>query len=400
MTEINIDKQIMERIKGKIPTRINPRMNLNSIKVKSMTIDAANFELDDNGAVFLPEEKVYDIYENCNNSSERRGWTETLSLNKVVNVQRSVSFTKVVNSKFDVKASFKFPSVGGSAGFSKSITVTNNKKWSESKTITENRSRTIDARVNANSVLFIRLEKTIYSVRIPFSCLLKVDGVIEANYLGKKKIKLGPLGIKVEVPFNKIVKYRISDLLKDNELTFETSGFIENSSADKLSVSYFEREYNPEIDDCSEFSIDKIVQEFEQGISNLKSIENIEVEDLEFSEDNITIHQLDEGRIVTDESRVKDANFGETIEEYFDSITIQTSNSIGGIYVRHLSFGPGFCSVETTSSLTGNTISHLAPPAIWSDWFLLDEHTGSFSINISDTVNCDTGVRSQVKYWK
>ncbi|MCF2874044.1 MULTISPECIES: hypothetical protein [unclassified Tenacibaculum] len=103
---------------------------------------------------------------------------------------------------------------------------------------------------------------------------------------------------------------------------------------------------------------------------------------------------------MADKSKNENYDIGETIEEYIDSIIIQTSNTIATIHVRHLSFGPGFCSVETTSSLNGKTISHMAPPAVWSDWVLLDEHTGSFSIEISDKVNCDTGVRSQVKYWK
>jgi hypothetical protein len=394
MANINIDKEILERVKTKIPIKLrNPNLRLNNVRVKSMTIESAEFNLLDDKAVFLPEQKVYDVYKNCNNSSERRGWTETLTLNKTVTTSKTVTFSKTISSKFDVKANVSFPKVGGaSAGYSKSISVTNSKTWSESQTITENRSRTIDTRVKEFSVLFIKLEKTIYSVRVPFECTLEVEGVIEATYTGTRTMRV--LGTKIKIPYQIIKKHRISDLLEKANTVFKTSGFIENSSADQLSVSYFERDYDSEVDKCENFEIDKELE------SELKILN--EESDKEIIDDNnqeYLIKQLEDGNIIEDENIISKLDFSETIEEYFGSITITTSNSYATIMVRHLSFGPGGCSVTSNSSL-GSSVSHIAPPAFWSDWYLLEQHAGVISITITDTVNCDTGVRSEVKYWK
>jgi hypothetical protein len=94
-----------------------------------------------------------------------------------------------------------------------------------------------------------------------------------------------------------------------------------------------------------------------------------------------------------------DLNFGLVIEEFFGSVSIKTSDSVGQVFVRHLSFGPGLCEVETRSSL-GKIITTLAPPAFWSEWQPIENHMGAITMNLNTTVKCDTGVRSQVKYWK
>jgi hypothetical protein len=125
-----------------------------------------------------------------------------------------------------------------------------------------------------------------------------------------------------------------------------------------------------------------------------EAIAESEYEVPEFVEDSFPI--ISE---LADETELNDLSFGLVIEEYFSTTSIKTSNSIANVEVRHLSYGPGFCNVDTRSSL-GKTITTAAPPAIWSPWQVLEIHMGEISLTISNTVNCDTGVRSQVKYWK
>jgi hypothetical protein len=92
---------------------------------------------------------------------------------------------------------------------------------------------------------------------------------------------------------------------------------------------------------------------------------------------------------------------GQQVVEEFpgSSISIQTSNSIAAVEVRHLSFGPGACDVVTRSSL-GAEFQILALPGIWSGWRAIEQHAGSITVTLSVEIRCDTGVRSQVRYFR
>ena len=99
-----------------------------------------------------------------------------------------------------------------------------------------------------------------------------------------------------------------------------------------------------------------------------------------------------------------DDYLGYTIEEILGSpseanLTITTSNSIATIEVRHMSYGPGFCTVETRSSLGGGNVA-AAPPLVYGPWHTLETHAGVITLKISTEAKCDTGARSQVRYFK
>lgn len=348
--QVNIDDEVLNRAL----TKINQDMHIKS-SIVSLDINSADIILDEENLVVLPEEKVYEIYKNANCSSERRGWTETLTLNKSVNLTKTVSLTKSVVSSKSISVNATFPKVGGSASNSKTITFTNNRIWSENETVTTNRSRSIDLQVEPGKVLYIKLEKTLSKVRVPFKGKVIVDGVVESTYL---QAKMGDLYSKKRV--------EISNLLTKNERTFILEGFIENSSASALSILFDERDVNKN-KDC-EFS---------------DIVESPQVK-------NVT---------VSSEMLEKNKETDLSVEEYVNSTTITTSNSIAHVYVRHLSFGPGFCNVDTRSS-SGSMMATNAPPAVWSDWQIIDTHMGEVTFTITNKVNCDTGVRSQVKYYK
>lgn len=101
---------------------------------------------------------------------------------------------------------------------------------------------------------------------------------------------------------------------------------------------------------------------------------------------------------------VGDDYTGYTIAEILGSptganLTITTSNSIATIEVRHMSYGPGFCTVETKSSLGAGNVA-AAPPLVYGPWHPIEAHAGAVTLTITTEAKCDTGARSQVRYFK
>lgn len=78
--------------------------------------------------------------------------------------------------------------------------------------------------------------------------------------------------------------------------------------------------------------------------------------------------------------------------------TIRTSDSVGNVYVRAKSQGPGFCATELSTS--SKKISLAAPPFAWSSWTVLDSHIGAVTMSITAEVLCDTGALFEVQYYK
>lgn len=388
---VNVDSELMSRLQDRIP-KVHRHGTLYSIRLVSVEFVHAKVELDDAGAVKLPESRYYDVYKNINCSSERRGWTETLSLTKVVTLQRSASFTKAIQSSSNISLSIPLPKVGGTAGggASRSVTVTNQNGWSETEQVTTNTSRSINTEVAPGKALLTRLQKTVYSVRVPFKANVIVDGVVEAVYVS---MQMRPSG-RFPTPVLKVRKQRflISDLLPQAERTFEVTGFVENSSADELQMLYYERD----VDRATE------CMPQEKALSTVKA--NFAQDGHELDSDLLTtiLVAADDarpGELVLNTEEIDELDFGLVEEEFFGSTTIRTSDSVAQVWVRHLSFGPGFCTVETRSS-RGTLISTPAPPTFWSEWQTIESHFGEISLTLTATVKCDTGVRSQVRYWK
>jgi len=91
--------------------------------------------------------------------------------------------------------------------------------------------------------------------------------------------------------------------------------------------------------------------------------------------------------------------------EYPGEITITTGNCVANIYVRFLSLGPGGCAVEARedpsyAAFEPAIVGYFVLPGVWSDWLVFKGHIGGITTRIVNHVHCDTGVRSQVKYYK
>lgn len=83
---------------------------------------------------------------------------------------------------------------------------------------------------------------------------------------------------------------------------------------------------------------------------------------------------------------------------FFNGMTIRTADVYGNIEARAFSYGPGFCTTHV--SVGGETISIMAPPAVYSSWTLVTSHSGSIGFSVSKEDQCDTGTEVQIRYWK
>jgi hypothetical protein len=88
-----------------------------------------------------------------------------------------------------------------------------------------------------------------------------------------------------------------------------------------------------------------------------------------------------------------------TVVPFVEGMTIKTGNSVANIDVRAKSFGPGACGV-TFSTDGGNSIHFLALPLAYSPWTILASHAGATSFKITHTVECDTGILGEIRYYK
>lgn len=64
-----------------------------------------------------------------------------------------------------------------------------------------------------------------------------------------------------------------------------------------------------------------------------------------------------------------------------------------------MSMGPGGCAVEARSAIPGDVVGVTALPAVFTGWIDMPvAHLGVVTRTITNTVHCDTSVRSQVRY--
>lgn len=355
---------------------------LKSIRLVSLEISRTDVNVYEDMIEHLPESIFFDAYKNVNCTEERRGWVETLGLTKNITLQRSASFTKMVSSSVSLSANIAFPKVGGSVtgGVVRNVSLTEQRGWSESEQVTTNSSRSINMEVAPRQILYVKLQKTVYFVKVPFSVNVSYQGVVEATY-----IKVRGSGYSL-VANPKVQCFLLSDLLAEDQRVFIVEGFLENSSAGELKVLYNQSAVDLSTD-CTEIG-NKLLKVNDKA-------EDDTLVDLRIDE----LMDSDTGDLIDNDEDSSHIDFDLTIEEFIGTTSVQTSDSIAQVSVRHSSFGPGLCEVETRSSL-GTIISTLSPPFLWSEWQVLESHIGAISLSINTTVKCDTGVRSEVRYWK
>ncbi|MEP2239036.1 MAG: hypothetical protein ABJI22_11795 [Maribacter sp.] len=383
----------MAKVESKIPKNPGGKSIVDPPQIHSLNVSKADIKLLEDKVVKLPENKVYNLYKNINCSDEERGWTETLSLNKSITLNRSFTLNNTINSTKNLTFGFQYGILSGSSNSTKTVTLTNSKTWSESEVLAENSSRSIELKVKTRKALYVKLQKTIYHLRIPFKGTVTVDGEIFVSYIDKRGGK--PYSLK---SFEK--RYlKLSELLDNDGIDIEIEGFVENSSASELEILYFER--NTEDEECELPELLPTEKKPEFRSSNIENYSGINNNELKAKNEFTKLRNLTDDKEVEvpkDDKFKTNAN-NEVIEEYFGSTTITTSDSAGSIWIRHQSYGPGLCNLDTRTNY-GNVVTTNAPLASWSNWQMLASHFGSISYVINNSVNCDTGVRSQVKYFK
>lgn len=417
--QINIDAKISEKLAEKQfpPPVHNNRIirpnrpviyDINSIQIIDLKLDESKIEQ-------LPSGVYYEVYKNINCSNESRGWVEKMSFSKTLTLNRSVSYTKNINSSKTLSANLQFKGLlTGSASSTESVQITNTRSWSRNETITTNLSRNIDLTVQPYTELFIKLERKVNSARVPFKATVIADGSVTAEY--------------TKICWNcnnprKTYTWRISNILSESERLFTIEGYISNSSATGLEVKFYENELDRSIDcdeiqdviTAGEIKSDLGVQHelinvspMAKNIPSLDSLYTVEnfdsIQELFNTDDDVQIivDNVDDfisSEIVLNTDEINSLDFDFVIEEYINTTTIFTDNSVSPVNIRHLSYGPGICNVNTFSS-SGNSITTNAPPAIWSEWQEIDAHLGPTSFTYTNQINCDTGVRSQIRYSK
>jgi len=370
---VNADAKLIERAIPKLKKRSKDG-KVRDVRIVSLHGRYARFDVDLDKHEIMPQRVYLDKFINRNNSNEARGWTETLTMSRSVTITRSVTFTKSMTSSVSVTVSGNVTFPGGTGGsssatYSRSVTTTDSKTFTESETITTGNTRTINTQVAAHSILEIYLRRTVGSVRVPFTGDAVLDGVIEAVVKAEFQVVGGIIAVG---PQRK--RFALADLLSEDDRRFEVAGFVQDSEATGLEIEYRESPI--------------------QGVA-LANKTIVDANDA--AEDEVALGDLGPGQRAAAEDLPLDV--GQAIEEFSGSTYIQTDNSIATIEVRHLSMGPGFCNVHTQSSL-GGWITTNAPPAIWSDWQVVDRHMGPVATTLTTIINCDTGVRSQVRYYR
>jgi hypothetical protein len=88
----------------------------------------------------------------------------------------------------------------------------------------------------------------------------------------------------------------------------------------------------------------------------------------------------------------------QVVTEMGDTATVHLCDCIATVEVRAMSLGPGGCAVKihTPQGTTGI----FAPPASWTGWISVYESTAEHAVRIEREIVCDTGARTQLRYWR
>lgn len=398
---IHIDDEIKRRLLSKFP-QSDDKITIAVTALSYDVIKTSDYVIDENNIVTLPETINQEVYGNKNCSQQQRGWVENASVSTTkgnnVTINRGVTSSKNLTINANINASFG--GIGASGGISsqQSIQISNSFQNSFQAQVTESRQRSIDTTVKPMTILLVKLRNTTSNLRLPFKLTIQIDG----EYTVKTTPKFFEIlpGIRITDPailegHATTVTRKISETLSEDERIFLIEGFLDNARSTSIDVTYSERSLTDE--DCTDVSININNNDVNNLLDVISSNQNL-------TEDNInTFINLKKEFFLPTSAKIsketlEDLEFTLVIEEYFGSITITTANVVGNVEVQHFSFGPGFCNVITRTPSEAVTIN--APPFMWSGWQLLFNHLGEVTTTITNQVNCDTGVRSQVKYFK
>lgn len=395
--QIDVDAELTKRIEAKNLASIVANGN-NSAKIylRSLEYDIVgqtNFKLIDESLIKLPDTYSQEVKAMVNCTPTARAWTEQFSLK--VETGYGITFTENIQTKKTLQVNAGIQTNIGSFGTIKGneITISQTKQKNIEHTSTSEYSKSITTTLAPNEKLYIKATTITEVIRVPFECKILLDGDAKFDIhtiTPCGSIFFGP------APCYQIASRpskKISDLLSEEERTFYIRGFLQNATASDAKLNYDSQSLTPQKCD----SIRNI--EFPQNVQPATTSSNRPRESTIVSSDRLITQtpRSQQSSLVSKEEYEK-LRFNMVIEDYNDAITITTGNVYSKIEVRHWSFGPGFCNViaRTPSARVGLN----APPFSWSGWQLLTNHIGSITTTITNEVNCDTGVKSQVRYFK
>ena len=83
--------------------------------------------------------------------------------------------------------------------------------------------------------------------------------------------------------------------------------------------------------------------------------------------------------------------------EYSGETTIRTAEATDTIDARSSSLGPDACALVIRTN-HGDSTPLVAPPGEWTAWTVVASHAGSKTYSLSSEAQCDSGVRTQVRW--
>ena len=274
--QINVDDQLNRRVRNLSQFRqIRYRtVNVAGVDMKfaefkrvkkiEYTITAGDANLRTDRLVHLPEQLVVNYYSNKNCSDTKRGWTQELTL-KVTEGQSAKTTTKITSThNINVNFGFKIPIPGlasATAAYTYNYSTENGSEGELTNTKEETIARTINLDVDSNKALFVKFQTTRYSLRVPFTANLVVDGEVTVEKVSRTRLGTNNSD---KVVGEEVIPLR--RLLSSDQRNFRLSGYIENSKAGLEQVEFAEIKLPG--DSCEEFIIEPLISIIEKLAGN------------------------------------------------------------------------------------------------------------------------------------
>lgn len=400
---INVDSKILSAVSQNLKSKESPNSIIEIRKLDYDIVKASQFLIDSKNVVKLPDSYNEEVYVNRNCTDGERGWTETISTNTVEGSNYTItnSFTSSKTMSFTAGINIAPVNLGGS--LSQTLTIGKTQQQSVNGQRTESRSRNISTTVKAKTALFVKIKSTSANLRLPFKVEIVLDGKVLVH---REPPPIVPPASLITSLIRQIgikdYEANISDILSEPERTFQIEGFIDNAKSMTIDVSYLEKKL--EGNECEEKESQKFTKlgdsynmmfsAYVMKVENSESINKAEIRDFKAA----TKKELSYKSVHLEKHEQPNDVFNLVIEEYSGSTTITTDDVVAAIEVQHSSFGPGFCNVITRTP--SGSVGVNAPPFIWSGWQTVVNHLGVITTTLTNEVNCDTGVRSQVRYYR
>lgn len=302
---------------------------------------------------------LIDTHANCTQGTE--SIDKTLTSNETYKTGSLYNFTNSVNtsSENSFNLSLKLGESTLSNNNKKTVTITTGK--STTNTIDETTNNTLSERV-VDQIPPMTKRYYIISQLIGFG-YYDLNGNISAD--------------ATITPYNPVILpgNKLSKVIDKEKLTFNIKGELATFSIKEKRFQRIDEKLTEDHPDCL--------------IPKSKFPENI-TSAIRFNE--LSSSSISETTPIQSESST------EVIEPLVNNMNIHTGNVVANLLVRAKSLSLGFCATKVSTNT--NEVGILAPPQMWSDWYTLDSYLGETSFDINSSVECDTDVIFEIKYFK